>query len=65
MTGKGWALSFSPDGNVLYSTAYDGRVILWDTRTLKEISEIETKGSFGMCIASVLFLLGNTESLVW
>jgi WD40 repeat protein len=51
--GKAWALEFSSDGNVLYSTSYDGRVVLWDTRSFKHITEIETKGSFGMSIAAV------------
>jgi|SRR5579862_807015 len=53
IVGKAWALSLSSDSNILYSTAYDGRVFLWDTRSFKEIMEIETKGSFGMSIANV------------
>jgi len=51
--GEAWALSLSPEGKVLYTTTYDGRVVLWDTSSLKTISEIETKGSFGTCIACV------------
>jgi len=51
--GEAWALSLSPDGKMLYTTTYDGRVILWDVSSLKKIAEIETKGFFGTSIACV------------
>ena len=53
--GEAWALSLSPDGKILNTTTHNGRVILWDASSLKKISEIDTKGSFGICIACVLF----------
>ena len=34
---EGWGLSFSPDGKLLVSCAYDGRVILWDTRAAEPL----------------------------
>jgi WD40 repeat protein len=53
VVGEAWALSLSPDGKILYSTTYNGRVISWDTSSFKKIAEIETKGSFGTSIACV------------
>lgn len=53
ITGEAWALAFSADGRILHSTTYDGRVVLWDIMSLKKITEIETKGSFGTSIACV------------
>jgi WD40 repeat protein len=53
-TGEAWALAYAPDGKILYSTTYDGRVVLWDSSSLKKIGEMETKGSFGTSIACVL-----------
>jgi superkiller protein 8 len=55
--GEAWALSLSPDGKMLNTTTHDGRVILWDTSSLKKMAEIDTKGSFGTCIACVPFRL--------
>jgi WD40 repeat protein len=65
MTGEAWALAFSADGSVLHSTTYDGRVVLWDTSSLKKITEMETKGSFGTSIACVSSFCGTTLTEVW
>jgi WD40 repeat protein len=64
VTGEAWALSLSPDGKVLYTTTHDGRVISWDTLSLKKIGEIDTKGSFGTSIACVYPHLANSSLLV-
>ena len=52
--GEAWALALSPDGKVLNTTTHDGRVILWDSSSLKKMVEINTKGSFGTSVACVL-----------
>jgi WD40 repeat protein len=64
VTGEAWALCLSPDGKVLYTTTHDGRVISWDTLSLKKIAEIDTKGSFGTSIACVCLHLANLSLLV-
>jgi superkiller protein 8 len=49
--GEIWAMALSEDGQFLASTAYDGRINVWDLMNgRKKIREYETKGSFGMCI---------------
>jgi len=53
MVGEAWALSLSPDGRTLNTTTYDGRVVSWETSSLKRIGEMETKGSFGTSITCV------------
>jgi WD40 repeat protein len=62
VVGEAWALSLSPDGRTLNTTTHDGRVILWDTSSLKKIGEMETKGSFGTSIASVLSPLNHKSN---
>ena len=59
--GKTWALEFSPDANVLYTTSYHGRIVLWDTRSFKRITEVETKGFFGMTVAAVRHISVKTD----
>ncbi|KAF2233907.1 WD40 repeat-like protein [Viridothelium virens] len=49
--GELWAIALSEDGQYLASTAYDGRINVWDLNAERtKIREFETKGSFGMCI---------------
>ena len=49
--GELWAIALSEDGEYLASTAYDGRINVWDLGARRtKIKEFETKGSFGMCI---------------
>ena len=60
--GEAWALSLSPDGRTLNTTTHDGRVIIWDTSSLKRIGEMETKGSFGTSIACVLSPLDHLSN---
>lgn len=44
----------SEEGRYLASTAYDGRINVWDLAAERQkIREYETKGSFGMCIDMV------------
>jgi superkiller protein 8 len=62
IVGEAWALSLSPDGRTLNTTTHDGRVILWDTSSLKKIGEMETKGSFGTSIACVLSPLNHRSN---
>src|SRR5271154_751189 len=62
VVGEAWALSLSPDGRTLNTTTHDGRVILWDTSSLKKIGEMETKGSFGTSIACVLSPLNHKSN---
>lgn len=52
--GELWAIALSEDGQYLASTAYDGRINVWDLGAERvKIREFETKGSFGMCIDMV------------
>ncbi|KAI9855557.1 MAG: superkiller [Vezdaea acicularis] len=49
--GEIWAVALSHDGMFLASTAYDGRINVWETTgERKRIRQYETKGSFGLCI---------------
>jgi len=48
---------------MLYSTTYDGRVVVWDSTSLKRIGEMDTKGSFGLSVASVLPSFVRTSHL--
>ena len=49
-----WAIALSEDGQYLASTAYDGRINVWNLGAEHvKIREFETKGSFGMCIDMV------------
>lgn len=61
-----WAVALSSNGQFLAGTTHDGHIKVWDLQNASEmIRDIETKGSFGMCIdmvcmgvsASVSFLL--------
>ncbi|KAI9706286.1 MAG: superkiller [Bogoriella megaspora] len=53
--GELWAIALSEDGRYLASTAYDGRINVWDVGAERvKIREYETKGSFGMCIDLLL-----------
>lgn len=61
--GELWATALSEDGRFLAGTSHDGKVGVWDLKTLIEgnkkegasakIREYETKGSFGLCIDMV------------
>ncbi|KAI5286841.1 hypothetical protein KEM54_006465 [Ascosphaera aggregata] len=47
-----WAPALSSNGQYLAGTTTDGRVKVWDLfNAATQISEFETKGSFGMCIS--------------
>ncbi|KAI5302288.1 hypothetical protein KEM56_000832, partial [Ascosphaera pollenicola] len=47
-----WAPALSENGQYLAGTTTDGRVKVWDLRdSATQIRELETKGSFGMCIS--------------
>ncbi|KAL1957898.1 hypothetical protein VTO42DRAFT_5463 [Malbranchea cinnamomea] len=46
-----WAVALSDDGQYLAGTTHDGHIKVWDLANDAElIQDIETKGSFGMCI---------------
>ena len=61
--GEVWAVALDTEGEFLASTTVDGRVNVWDIRSLgksqgesmdagkeKKFREYETKGSFGLCV---------------
>ncbi|PGH17028.1 ribosomal protein L32 [Helicocarpus griseus UAMH5409] len=49
-----WAVALSADGEYLAATALDGHVRVWHLQSnggeVSQIRDLETKGSFGMCI---------------
>ncbi|KAK2747576.1 hypothetical protein FQN55_004930 [Onygenales sp. PD_40] len=46
-----WAVALSPDGEYLAGTTVDGHVKVWHIQgDVPQIQDMETKGSFGMCI---------------
>lgn len=54
LSGEVWAISLSPNGNLLAATTYDGRINIWNTlETGTKLRQYETKGSFGMCVEIV------------
>lgn len=56
LSGEVWAISLSPNGNLLAATTYDGRINIWNTsETENKLRQYETKGSFGMCVDIVSF----------
>lgn len=58
LSGEVWAISLSPNGNLLAATTYDGRINIWNTSEMgTKLRHYETKGSFGMCIEIVRFPL--------
>ena len=61
--GEVWAIALDTEGGFLASTTVDGRVNVWDIRSLgkpqgeggelgkeRKFREYETKGSFGLCV---------------
>lgn len=63
--GEMWAIALSEEGQYLASTTYDGRINVWDTLAGRQkIREYETKGSFGLCIDLVGFLLHGVIRVV-
>jgi len=53
--GEIWAISLGGDGRYLATSAYDGRIGVWDLSpgpgSWTKVREYETKGSFGVCVA--------------
>ena len=45
-------IAFSPDGALLTSTGDDGRILVWDTQTLKQLGVLETDAG---CVSSIAF----------
>lgn len=64
--GEIWAIALSNDGEYLASTAYDGRINVWQTGgERRKIREFETKGSFGMCIDLVSPFFVNNWAFIY
>lgn len=70
--GEAWAIALSEDGQYLASTAFDGRINVWDNVAGRaKIREFETKGSFGMAVDLVSsgsrckVILSNTQHSPW
>ena len=60
-----WAVALSSNGQFLAGTTHDGHIKVWDLQNGAEmIRDIETKGSFGMCIDMVYMGLSAPVSLV-
>lgn len=60
--GELWALALDAAGRHLSGSAFDGKVRVWDLSAGPEgwgtpVREYETKGSFGLCVATVRSLL--------
>ncbi|KAL2315939.1 Meiotic recombination protein rec14 [Schizosaccharomyces pombe] len=45
-----WSSCISPDGQTIAFTSVDGRIAVWDNPSDCKISELDTKGKFGLCI---------------
>lgn len=49
-----WGVALSNDGQHLAGTTHDGHIKVWDlSKDADQLRDIETKGSFGMCIDMV------------
>jgi len=60
--GEVWAVALNNVGRYLATSAYDGRICVWDLlgdvgEGFVMVREYETKGSFGMSVAIVSSLL--------
>lgn len=54
-SGGVWAITLSPDGNLLAATTHDGRINIWKTvETGRTFRQYETKGSFGISVEIVM-----------
>jgi WD40 repeat protein len=58
--GEIWAIAISADGQYLASTSINGKINVWSLNKgegMPRIREYETKGSFGLCVDLVSFLI--------
>jgi len=65
--GEVWAVALNDSGRYLATSAYDGRICVWDLlgdggEKFVKVREYETKGSFGMSVAIVssLWVCGDS-----
>ncbi len=57
--GEMWAVALSAEGRFVAATSYDGRIGVWDllAEGRGKVREYETKGSFGLCVDMVRFVV--------
>lgn len=63
--GDIWAIALSADGQYLASTSINGRIHVWNLNKaegMPRIREYETKGSFGLSVDLVRFVLNDLPS---